>query len=401
MDKIKLLLIADGGVATGFARVSQSIAENLNPEEFEIHQIAVNYNGDPYKLKNPNHVLYPARLGGDYLGLGRVKEMVDKVKPDVIFIINDPWLVNDYLTRIPIEYRVVAYVPIDAKPIDSVWVSNIQKINQLITYTNYGKSAFTDQIPEFADIKILPHGVDTSKFFPVDKMLARKKLGIPEDAFIVFNGNRNQPRKRVDLTIKAFAKFVQDKPDNVRLYLHMGTVDAGWDIDKLCKRYGVYERLIKTADNISPSSYVSDEDLNYIYNACDVGFNTSMGEGWGLISVEQSCCGIPQIVPNYSATAEIYSPSEALHLNVERIEPHQHILTEGCIIDIDHAAQCLNELYYNRELGQELAENAFRKFASPEYSWKVISEQFAQVLRDVSKQEPRAKLILENQEKAE
>ena len=54
------------------------------------------------------------------------------------------------------------------------------------------------------------------------------------DIFIVFNGNRNQFRKRIDITIAAFAKFAKDKPDT-QLYLHMGKKDQGWDIMNLFK----------------------------------------------------------------------------------------------------------------------------------------------------------------------
>jgi hypothetical protein len=42
-------------------------------------------------------------------------------------------------------------------------------------------------------------------FYPKDKKEARKELGLAEDIFICFNGQRNQPRKRMDITIAAFA----------------------------------------------------------------------------------------------------------------------------------------------------------------------------------------------------
>jgi hypothetical protein len=51
----------------------------------------------------------------------------------------------------------------------------------------------------------------------------------------VFNGNRNQFRKRIDITISAFAEFAKDKPDAM-LYLHMGTKDQGWDVMQLFGR---------------------------------------------------------------------------------------------------------------------------------------------------------------------
>jgi D-inositol-3-phosphate glycosyltransferase len=393
---MKILWIGDGGVATGFARVNHSIIDRL-PKDWEIHHIAVNYNGDPYDTK-PNHKMYPARLGGDYLGINRINPILKNVNPDVIFILNDPWVVFDYLTRIPLDQRVVAYCPVDAKYLNKVWTSNIKKINQLVTYTEFGKNEFTKNHDDFDDIKVIPHGTDLKIFKPIaDKAAVRKHLGLPEDAFIVFNGNRNQPRKRVDLTIKAFAEFAKDKPDNVLLYLHMGTVDAGYDIDELCRRYGVMDRLIKTSNDISPASYVSDADLNLIYNSADVGINTSMGEGWGLVNVEQACCKVPQIVPNYSATAEIFSTDMALHINIEREEPHLNILTEGGVIDTSHAAQCLETLYKNSDLRLFLADNAHKNFTQDKFTWNNVAEEFRKVLEEVATQEPKAKLLAEKQ----
>jgi glycosyltransferase involved in cell wall biosynthesis len=84
-------------------------------------------------------------------------------------------------------------------------------------------------------IDVVGHGTNFNHFFPMDKAACRKELGVPDDVFIVFNGNRNQPRKRIDLTIKAFIDFAQDK-DDARLWLNMGSKDMGWEVIPLFKR---------------------------------------------------------------------------------------------------------------------------------------------------------------------
>lgn len=397
---MKVLWVGDGGIATGFARVNHSIIEHLPADEFDVHHLAVNYNGDPYETPK-HHKLYPAGIGGDALGYKRIRPMINGLKPDVVFILGDPWVINDYISLIPQEVKIVAYTPVDAKPLEEVWVKNLSTISQLVTYTEFGKSAFTDLNPELEqEIKVIPHGVNTSTFYPMDRNECYKALGLPEDifnkeAFIVFNGNRNQPRKRIDLTLKAFAKFVQGKPDNVFLYLHMGNTDAGWNVMRLARNYGIANRIIMTDPRLSPGAAATVEQLNMIYNTADIGINTSMGEGWGLINVEQACCKIPQIVPNYAATAEIFNKNEALHIDIERFEPHQHILTEGGIINVDHAADLMDKLYYDKDLREQLGRNAYNKFTSPEYSWKAVADQFADVLRDVHQRPPK---LIETQE---
>src|SRR5690348_5266776 len=119
---MKLLWIGDGGVATGFARVNHSIIENL-PSDWEIHHIAVNYRGDPYRTK-PNHFLYPAQNGGDILGIQRIQPLLKTLNPDMVFILGDPWVIFEYLKVIPLGTKVVTYVPVDAKYLNPAWVHN-------------------------------------------------------------------------------------------------------------------------------------------------------------------------------------------------------------------------------------------------------------------------------------
>jgi D-inositol-3-phosphate glycosyltransferase len=51
----------------------------------------------------------------------------------------------------------------------------------------------------------------------------------------VLNANRNQPRKRIDITLRGFALFAVDKPETVQLYLHMGSEDMGWNALQLAR----------------------------------------------------------------------------------------------------------------------------------------------------------------------
>ena len=131
-----------------------------------------------------------------------------------------------------------------------------------------------------------------------------------DDLFRVFNGNRNQFRKRIDITCEAFAKFAVDKPE-ARMYLHMGLKDQGWDIMPLFSREMRKQgldpngRIIMTTNTQDPPN-VEVDMLNTIYNACDVGVNTCKGEGWGLVNFEHAACKVAQVVPNHTSCKEIF-----------------------------------------------------------------------------------------------
>jgi glycosyltransferase involved in cell wall biosynthesis len=49
-----------------------------------------------------------------------------------------------------------------------------------------------------------------------------------------------------------------------------------------------------------------------IYSACDVGLTTSLGEGFGLATVEFQACGVPVITSNFAASAELAGPQSWL-----------------------------------------------------------------------------------------
>ena len=123
---------------------------------------------------------------------------------------------------------------------------------------------------------------------------ARRILGLPQKSFIVGNVNRNQPRKRLDLSIGYFAKWQQVEDADAYLLLHCALNDVGWDLMSLAKHYGVSQRVIFTGcerlEDMMPQSR-----LKVIYSALDVQISTSDGGGWGLTTMEGMACGVHQI----------------------------------------------------------------------------------------------------------
>src|SRR5262245_2564050 len=114
----RLLVIGDGGTPTGYARVIGSILRNLPAAVYDVHHLAVNYSGDPHE---ENWKLYPAARGGDTFGIGRLKDLYDRLVPDVVFCVADLWIQKQYLeileTCSPTP-RIVVYAPVDAGPVD-------------------------------------------------------------------------------------------------------------------------------------------------------------------------------------------------------------------------------------------------------------------------------------------
>jgi glycosyltransferase involved in cell wall biosynthesis len=324
--------------------------------------------------------IYPARTSGNAYGFGRVKEIIDKEQPDVVIINNDLWIVADYMREMPAGQRVIGYSPVDALPVANSWVDRIKSTNaKMIMYTKFGKDAitaagYTDDIP------IIGHGVDTDSFYPMSD--ARDAFeGINHDAFIVQNVSRNQPRKRLDLFVKAM-KLVIDRlpvPDkaNFFFYYHGVERDVGWNLTTLARRYGIDSHFIITDQaDIDPSHGVSIQTLCKIYNIADVHVLTSLGEGWGLPPFESAACKVAQVLPNSSACKELWEGKAPL-IDIKDYEVIAGgVNTEGAVINIEHLADIILDLYYHRDKLAKYAKTAYDYVHESRFSWESVSAEF-------------------------
>jgi len=388
--KKRVFWISDAVATTGFSRVAHNIIKNLPTERYEVHHLGINYLGDPHGYK---HYIYPALLGGDLYGVRRMQELIGAIKPDLIFLFNDAWMINQYLQQLEKlhiqDIPVVVYFPIDSEGSDALWFERFKMVEDVCVYTEFAKKDViaTGAFPEPPKIHIIPHGVDTRKFFPFKDMgelrgidIAKRKLYPKKktliNSFIVLNANRNQPRKRIDITLMAFDEFQKDKED-VMLYCHMGVEDAGVNVLKVANRFKWDKKLVlSTLKDQIPG--VPDSRLNLIYNACDVGLNTSTGEGWGLTAFEHAATRRAQIVPDHSANSEIWNDSNALMIEAGDRIMYEHTNNIARIPKFDSVVECLERAYdmwHKGTLG-ELAQAAYENVTQEKYNWKVITNQF-------------------------
>jgi len=392
MDKKKILWVSDLVAPTGFARVSHSILKFIS-DKYDITGVGVNYHGDPHNYKIP---IYPASLSmtGSVFGERRVADILNSVKFDLLFVLNDSWVIGNLLAVLKKDVnegmmpKIVTYFPVDSDFHDADWYKEFDIVTKAVTYTEFGQRVVKDCAPEL-EVDIIPHGVDADVFFPrANRWEAKKHLfgeamdsTDPKESFIVLNANRNQPRKKLDITMEGFALFAKGKPDGVRLYMHCGIVDASVNLVKLSLRYRIDNRLIVTSTN-KGIQRVSESRLNDIYNACDVGINTSMGEGWGLTNIEHAVTGAVQIVPDHSACTQLFSDVGIL-LPAKTPVTFDNSMTVGRMTTPQDVAASLDYLYNNRDKMDELAEKGRKKFSSAKYSWMEIAYTWETLFEEV------------------
>lgn len=390
MTKKKLLWVGDLAAMTGFGRVGGAVLPRLR-DEYEVVVLACNWHGDPVP-EQELFKMYPAsnRFQQAPFGEERIREIVEREEPNVICTLNDPWIATDQYRRIQDlhqqkKFKFCGYLTMDSYN----WVSGIDPcINDwdaLISFTEFGAYEFI-KAGIRKPISVIPHGLDSERFYPMDKKEARKKLGLTDDVFIVLNGNRNQFRKRIDVTISAFAKFAVGRPDT-RLYLHMGLKDQGWDVMPVFARemqkngLDPNGRIIMSANTPNPPN-VSVEMLNWIYNAADVGVNTTKGGGWELVNFEHAACRVAQVVPDHTSTKEIFEGYGKL-IRCDHVDVDCNFGREMPCPSDTHLAELLTELYENPQERLETAERCYQRVTNPYFQWDTVAAEFHKVFQEV------------------
>ncbi len=383
MSKRKILWSGDIVARTGFARVTENLITRLK-DKYEIVVLGNNWWGDP-SIFQKDFKMYPSsnRFATEPFGVQRIREVCDAEKPDIVFINNDAWIVNQLYSQIKDfhaegRFKFCAYMPMDSYGWTGVLNDFASMWDSIITYTEFGAKEF-HAAGVNKPVTVIPHGITDNQFYELDKAECRKRLSLPEDSFIVFNGNRNQARKRIDITIDGFAQFAVDKP-NTKLYLHMGLKDQGWDVMNLfgrqMRRYGLdpNNRIIMTTNNPSPPA-VPVELLNIIYNACDVGVNTCKGEGHGLVNHEHAACHVPQVVPNHTSCKEIFEGAGLLIDNAF-MDVDMNYNRDMPIPSTKHFVEHLNTLYNDESCRKQVAQACYDRATDPKYQWVQIAQQF-------------------------
>lgn len=375
----KLLWTGDAACDSGFSRATHKTLETLR-KTWDVVVLGINYRGDPHDFP---YKIYPAYVVGgprDLFGASRIIDIVSREKPDLVVLQNDPWNIPRYVAefdRLVKRPVLVGTVAVDGKNCRG---KDLNGLDRVLFWTEFGR----DEAVKGGCVKptgVVPLGVDLEIYKPRDKFEARDLVGIPKparDGFIVLNANRNQPRKRIDLSLQYFAEFVNsNKISDAYLYLHVcPTGDVGVDVDQLAAYYGLRGRVLLEQPGVYEG--LSEEDLALTYQAADVQMTTTQGEGWGLTTMEGMACGVPQVLPKWSAlgewarTAAIMVPCGAT--TVATGGPN----AIGGIPDQTAVVKALESLYHSLCLRHDLGRRGLALVSEPQFRWDNIGARFAE-----------------------
>jgi len=249
-------------------------------------------------------------------GFNKIHEYLEMVGPDVVMIYNDPMIIARFIAAMKYKkgespYKLWLYVDQVYSGIAPPLMDDLNKAaDKVYCFTDTWAKVYAEYGAGIETPGVMEHAVDSTIFsrLPlVTRAGLRKNVGLPTEAIVFLNANRNSQRKRQDLTIMGFVELLRRHPDKPLWLLMVTTVDpqkgAHYDIQRIFHdqlgRAGLdpnlYAKRMAIVDT-APPNMLSDEGINQIYNMCDVGINTSDGEGFGLCQLEHLYTGAPQIV---------------------------------------------------------------------------------------------------------
>jgi len=158
-------------------------------------------------------------------------------------------------------------------------------------------------------IKVIPNGVDLSKFFPVSKLETRKKNDLPSDKKIILSVGRLVESKGFNNLIRAIKET--KRPD-----LYLIIIGEGPYRNRLEELI----RSLKLEDQIKLLGEKSYGELHKWYSVADLFCLASLREGCPNTVLEALACGIPVIIMKEWQLLKIVNENNSILLSSNKPE---------------------------------------------------------------------------------
>lgn len=311
----KILYLTQFSQIGGGETILLSLISKLNRKKFE-PVVVLTENGPLKKrLRDLNVKTYILPLSPYFLrqffvpgispiGIIKTLNLIKKIKPDIIHLNH---LTLAAYAGIPAKIlknlpagRQVPVVATAHGPWDSYYfyqdILTHLFVDKIFAPTvEIKKLATKRNIVKTEKVKVVPFGIDTAKFKPAtvsQKISARKKLGLPESAFVVTMVGRLDPVKD-HLTFLKSASFVKGKIKNAYFLI------AGSQYGDFSGQKSAYAEEIQgflkenpvLAKNVTFTGFL--KDILPVYHAADILVCSSASESFGLAIAEAASAGLP------------------------------------------------------------------------------------------------------------
>ena len=148
--------------------------------------------------------------------------------------------------------------------------------------------------------EVVGNGVDIARFFPVDRVAARQKYGLPQGAKVLVSVGALVPRKGMHRVIDVIPALLKHNLD--LHYLIVG--GASPEGDNRAELTAQVARL-GLAGRVHFLGVLPPDELKWALSASDVFVLASGNEGWANVFLEAMACGLPVVTTDVGGNAEV------------------------------------------------------------------------------------------------
>lgn len=150
-------------------------------------------------------------------------------------------------------------------------------------------------------IHVIPHGIELESFANrVDRIAARRELGLPIEATIFGIIGRLDPKKGQHIGIRALARLHANGLKAHLLIVGGSTIGEG---DSYCRYLHTLVEELGLTSSVHFRPYLERPEL--AYGAMDFFVMTSLSETYGLVTIEAMTSGLPVIGTDAGGTIDI------------------------------------------------------------------------------------------------
>ncbi|MEW6180843.1 MAG: glycosyltransferase [Chloroflexota bacterium] len=225
-------------------------------------------------------------------------------------------------------------------------------------------------------LRVVPPGVDLSRFYPIPRDEARDVIGVPlKNRMILFVG-RIEPLKGLETLIRAFA-WIQQSSDISRCQHTLVIVGGDPEETELSVNAEMarLQTLVKTLGIRDLVMFLGKRDqdsLPYYYSAADVVVVPSHYESFGMVALEAMACGTPVVASQVGGLAFLVKDGVT-----------GFVVPDG---EPEVLGSRLKEIITNPDLRDRLGMQAHQ--AARSYSWEKITGEIQSIYAEVLNSSP-------------
>ncbi len=253
------------------------------------------------------------------------------------------------------ELNLAWWVPIDHDPVPPGVIEFFNRSGAYaIAMTEFGKRKLLEiGMPE-SMVTYVPHAIDTKEMFIDVGQAGREAMGIPKDAHLTIMNAAN--RGRIPIR-KSFAENLLALSNHMKrhqdawAYIHTEPegISDGMNLLRYLNFIGAPMDRFRFPEPLAFRNGIPAERLKHIYSAADVLLATSMGEGFGVPTIEAQACGTPVIVSSFAGSAELAGPHASVISGQLVWDEFQG--SSWIIPNVEQIQEALERSYENKRIG--------------------------------------------------